>query len=441
MSASTLDPFHAAFKTLARTLPGAELGWLRSARRHALDQFEALGFPTTQLEDWKYTNVATVAQRPWHFTSPRGDDVDVASIVNDLVLDKAAGRLVFVNGRHIPRYSRLPDLPEGTFVGSLTRAMREIPQRLEAVIAQHAPHDAFAALNTAFMSDGYVVVLPRGAHIEAPLQMLFITDEAGLAMHAFNAVFADAGARCSIVEQFVGVADDAYLANTVTKIVAAAEADIQHCRLQQEATHRVSLLTRRRRAAAGEPLYVALVCVWRRAFAHADRHAPFGRGRACGIERALLRGRAAACGSSHACRSREAARHESRVLPRRAGWRLARRVQRARGRASRRAADRHASGESQSAALTRCADRHQAATGNSRRRREVHARCDRGSTRRESALLSACTRHRRTYGARIADLAFARDSVDRVGMESVRARLTRLLLARMPEGERIREMV
>ncbi|MHB9841815.1 Fe-S cluster assembly protein SufD [Paraburkholderia terrae] len=235
MSERAFEHFHHSFQTLSKTLPGAELAWLRSARRHAFEQFEAVGFPTTQLEDWKYTNVATIAKRPWHFTSSRSDDLDVARIVDDIVPDNTVGRLVFVNGSHMPRLSRVQVLPEGAFVGSLTRAIREMPERLRDIIAQPAPHDGFAALNTAFLSDGYVVLLPPDSAIDAPLVMLFLTDEAGLAMHPFNVILAGARSRCSIVEQYVGIADDAYLVNTVTTIMAGDEADVQHCRIQQEA--------------------------------------------------------------------------------------------------------------------------------------------------------------------------------------------------------------
>ncbi|EEA03236.1 FeS assembly protein SufD [Burkholderia sp. H160] len=235
MSEATPDYLHQAFQTVSSTLPGAELPWLRRARHDAFETFEALGFPTTRLEDWKYTNVATIAKRPWHFTSPRSDEPDVERIVDQLVPDTTVGRLVFMNGHHIPRLSRVPALPDAAFVGSLTRALREMPERLMGVIAHQAPHDGFAALNTAFLSDGYVVLLPPDCAIDAPLVMLFLTDEAGLAVHPFNTIVADARSRCSIVEQFVGIADGAYLINAVTRIVTGNEADVQHCRIQNEA--------------------------------------------------------------------------------------------------------------------------------------------------------------------------------------------------------------
>jgi FeS assembly protein SufD len=235
MIESTLELYRHAFHTLAKTLPGAELGWLRSARRHAFERFETLRFPTTRSEDWKYTNVAAIGEREWHFASSRGDNVEVSSIVEDLIFEKAAPRLVFVNGRHAPKLSSVAGLPDGVFVGSLTRALREMPESIEPLIARHTPHDGFAALNTAFLSDGYVVALPAGCRIETPLQMLFIADEAGLATHPFNAVLAGGGSHCSVVEQFVGMADDSYLTNSVTRIHATEGADVEHCRIEEEA--------------------------------------------------------------------------------------------------------------------------------------------------------------------------------------------------------------
>ncbi|PYE24222.1 iron-regulated ABC transporter permease protein SufD [Paraburkholderia silvatlantica] len=235
MSESTRDHYRDAFRTMAGTLAGVELPWLRKARRHAFDRFETLGFPGTQLEAWKYTNVMPIAKPHWHFMPADGEQTGYARLIDDLVPADAGGRIVFVNGRHVPKLSSLPPLPEGAFVGTLAQAMRRIPERVESIMARRAPEDGFAALNGAFRSDGYVVVLPPGCALDWPLNVLFFSSEAALAMHPFNAVVAQRGARCSIVEQFAGIADEAYFVNTATEIVADEEADVQHCRIQQEA--------------------------------------------------------------------------------------------------------------------------------------------------------------------------------------------------------------
>ncbi|MBA2378326.1 MAG: hypothetical protein H0V76_01980, partial [Blastocatellia bacterium] len=58
--------FGAAFREfLAR---GDEGDDLRRLRTEALEVFAENGFPTLRDEDWKYTNVSTVAARQWSVT-------------------------------------------------------------------------------------------------------------------------------------------------------------------------------------------------------------------------------------------------------------------------------------------------------------------------------------------------------------------------------------
>jgi FeS assembly protein SufD len=440
MSESTLDLYRHAFRTLAKTLPGAELGWLRSARRHAFERFEALRFPTTRSEDWKYTNVAGIGEREWHFASPRGDNVELSSIVDDLVFDKAAPRLVFVNGRHMPKLSRTEGLPEGVFVGSLTRALREMPERIEPLIARLTPNDGFAALNTAFLSDGYVIVLPAECRIETPLQMLFIADEAGLATHSFNAVLAERGSHCAVVEQFVGIADDSYLTNAVTRVVAAEGADIEHCRVQEEA----------RRA-----FHVARVEVTQQRGSHVASHSFAFGGALARVEidvrfagtdaRAELNGLYFASARQHLdhhtriehewprCTSREhyrgvigGASHgvfDGRVIVHPGAQQT----------------DAHLA--NQNLLLSRDAEI------DTKPQLEIYAddvKCTHGATvgrLDENQLFYLRARGIDEPVARATLIwAFARDVIDRVGAAAVRARLTKLLLARTPEAERIREL-
>src|SRR2546421_2127339 len=106
-------------------------------------------------------------------------------------------------------------------------------------------------------------------------------------------------------------------------------------------------------------------------------------------QRAVPAGRRAARGSSHGDRPRPAALHEPRVLQRRAGGALARRLQRTDHRSARGAAHGLEADQQQPAALDRSARRQPAAARDLRRRREVHPWLDGGSDRPDTALLSA----------------------------------------------------
>jgi Fe-S cluster assembly protein SufD len=441
MSETTLEYLHQAFEILTRTLPGAELRWLRSARRHAFEQFEERGFPTTQLEDWKYTNVATIAKRSWHFASPHSDHLDVSGIVDDLVPDNEVGRLVFVNGRHMPKLSRVPALPEGAFVGSLTRAIREVPERLRAVIGQQSAHDGFAALNAALLSEGYVLLLPPDCTIETPLVMLFLTDEAGLAIHPFNAILADARSRCSIVEQYAGIADDAYLLNTVTKIVAADEANVQHCRVQQEARsafhlarvdvtqQRASRFTSHSFALGGALSRTEIDTTLRDVDAyaelnglyfvgarqHVDHHTRIDHEKPDGTSREYYRG--VLGDASHGV-------FNGNVIVRKDAQRT----------------DTHQA--NYNLLLSRDAQI------DTKPQLEIHAddvKCTHGATVGQLDDNQLFYLRSRGVDERIARAllvwGFARDSVERVNVDAVRSRLKKALLARMPEGEHMRGLI
>jgi Fe-S cluster assembly protein SufD len=244
MNVDMLDRFHQAFGTLGSTLAGANLLWLRNARRRAFEQFGALGLPPTRDEDWKYTNVSALERRTLHFAPSLDGEVradramacDAAALAST---DEPTQLLVFVNGCYTPALSRTAGVAGHVFAGSITQALDAMPERLEPLIAAcaDAPANGFAALNSAFFSDGYVIALPRDCVLDAPIHVLFIADEPELANQPFNVVFADAGSQCEIVEHFIGLSDAFYLTNVSTHIVADDGARVDHYRLQQEGRH------------------------------------------------------------------------------------------------------------------------------------------------------------------------------------------------------------
>ena len=49
------------YRDFEKRVAGKDPTWLRALRADAIQAFADLGFPTTHLEDWKYTNVAPIA--------------------------------------------------------------------------------------------------------------------------------------------------------------------------------------------------------------------------------------------------------------------------------------------------------------------------------------------------------------------------------------------
>src|SRR5438045_2997865 len=68
---------------------------LQTIREQAAQRFEQLGWPTPRQEEWKFTNVAPIAQRQWKLAdcAPAAVDTHGASMAGRAVVE-----LVFVNG-------------------------------------------------------------------------------------------------------------------------------------------------------------------------------------------------------------------------------------------------------------------------------------------------------------------------------------------------------
>src|SRR5262249_47044536 len=151
---------------------GAALHRTRSA---AVERFAALGFPTPDDEEWRFTPLAPLTRTTFRLE-------DSPPPVTAEQLDRVApstgdsSRLVFVNGRFAPALSSLRQLPPGAVVRSLADALSSHRELVEEHLARHADFEgaAFTALNTAFVRDGAFVHLPAGKVVEDPIHLVFV---------------------------------------------------------------------------------------------------------------------------------------------------------------------------------------------------------------------------------------------------------------------------
>jgi len=232
MIAESIDRFVLDFTAHAAALPGARVPWIASLRRNAIERFAEHGLPTTRDEDWKYTNVAPVARRPFALALPNANArVDVGPFV---LAGVEAHRLVFIDGHYAPALSEVGALPAGVTLGSLAEALDGTPEALEPMLRDARRHTIFAALNTAFMTDGVYLRIARGVALDRPVHALFVSTASDAAIHPRNLIVAGERAQMTLIEQYVGLDEAASFTNAVTQIVAGAEASVAHYKLQQE---------------------------------------------------------------------------------------------------------------------------------------------------------------------------------------------------------------
>ncbi len=228
---SAIDIHRDDFSHVNGTVPPA----LTALRREALERFAQLGFPTTRLEDWKYTDVAPLAKSPLRLARESGVRI-TASQIAPLALATAT-QLVFVDGRFAPALSSRGALPRGVTVRDLASALAEDAARVAPHLARYAACDtgAFTALNTAFIQDGAFIHLGKGAVADEVIHLLFVaTGSTPSIAHPRTLIVADEGSRVSVAETYAGLGSAAYCTNAVTEIALGPGAHVAHYLLQQE---------------------------------------------------------------------------------------------------------------------------------------------------------------------------------------------------------------
>ena len=241
--------------------------WLKSLREKAFAYFTENGFPTVENEEWKYTNVAPMAKESFllaelsenienaietgELSEPsavadglsrqsensngnqNSANADDSSFVFDESKDSV---LIFANGQYDEKSSRL-GAASGANVLSFSAALKDekYAEILRAKLGKliDAEKNAFTALNTAFIGEGVFIHLPKNSKIDAPIQLLFTTDD-GKVSFPRVLIVADEFSEATFVETYIRAGETKYLTNAVVEISVGTEAKIKHFRVQRE---------------------------------------------------------------------------------------------------------------------------------------------------------------------------------------------------------------
>ncbi len=233
---------------------GAAPAWLRDLRRSAAARFASVGFPTRRDEEFRFTNVSPIAETPFVLAPRDGAALTADDLAPYTYAGMGGTRLVFVNGHFQPGLSSR-SFPQGVTVSTLAEAMRTHPEDVQKHVGQYARPEAqaFVALNTAALEDGAFIHVQRGAVIEDPLHLLFVSAPTSgpTVSHPRALILADENSQATVVESYTGTADTVYFTNAVTEVVLGAGAVMDHYKVQRESLKAYHIATMQLQLARG----------------------------------------------------------------------------------------------------------------------------------------------------------------------------------------------
>ena len=233
------DPVLEQFGRFERDGAAGQPAWLYPVRKAGLARFAELGFPTRQHEDWRFTNVEPIAQRPFHPVWESNAGGVTSKALQSLPFARLEGhRLVFVDGHFSTSLSTLPQEENGVTIAPLSAAWEKKSNLLQRHLARHPGNadNSFASLNDAFFADGALIHVPKGKSVSVPVQLLFLstTAEPGAVSHPRVLVVAEEDSRVTVLENYASLVDGDYWTNAVTELVVGDAAVVEHARFQDE---------------------------------------------------------------------------------------------------------------------------------------------------------------------------------------------------------------
>jgi len=233
------NKYQTAFKDLRGAASGGQgSAWFDRLRENAMARFDEVGMPSVEQEDWKYTNLTALGRIDFDPVITSTPTISRDSVDRFSYPESVNSTLVLVNGilhRDLSSLENSGDLVVMDLVAAV--ADPRYGNLIRENLARGAVHEmnGAVALNTAMITSGAFVLVPRGTVLESPLHILCLSNSSG-SVAAFPRVLivAEEGSSVTIIESYGGTHESQYFTNAVVEIVLKDAARLEHYRVQRE---------------------------------------------------------------------------------------------------------------------------------------------------------------------------------------------------------------
>ncbi len=226
------------FEENQEVIKGKSTPLVNRLRKNALSLFGKLGFPSTKLESWRFTDLTPLLNTEFEFDfRNKSRSMDIEKIFTCDVYDLDTFSVTLLNGWFVYQNAALTRLSNGTIIGSLAKALEVYPDLVDQYIGKAAkPEQAgLTALNTAFMQDGLFIFVPEGVKVEKPIQLINIVDsDSPVFLQPRHLIIAGKNAAVTVVHCDHSLTHNISLTNTVIELFAEENAVVDHYQVQNK---------------------------------------------------------------------------------------------------------------------------------------------------------------------------------------------------------------
>lgn len=204
---------------------------VQHTRRKAFENFKRLGFPTRRVEDWKYTSVTPFLQDLYPKNGKEAATVSDDIIQQATIPGLDCYQVVLVNGQLQSDENAYP-----SFIKVRTIKEAQQDEQFAAHFAQavNVEQYHFAAMNSAFFSNGLFIEIAANTALDKPLHIvhLFAAHHNTL-VQPRHLIVVRRGASLPVIETFISKNQQAaILVNNLTEVYVEENAFCDHYVLQ-----------------------------------------------------------------------------------------------------------------------------------------------------------------------------------------------------------------
>ncbi|MFA5045820.1 MAG: SufD family Fe-S cluster assembly protein, partial [Paludibacter sp.] len=221
---------------------------MNTSRDESFARFEALGFPTSALENYKYTDLRETLSVDYGLNINR-----ISVPINPYEVFKCD-----VPGIHSYLYFVVNDafypvndpvhnkLPEGVIIGSVKDVAASHPELLRDYFGKlsTAKNDGLVAFNGAFAQDGFFMYVPKNVVMDRPVQLVNIMrSDVDTMANSHNLIVIEEGSKAQLLVCDHTVDEVRFLSNRVTEVFVGENATYEHYKLENVHTKTTNLST------------------------------------------------------------------------------------------------------------------------------------------------------------------------------------------------------
>ncbi len=220
-----------------------EPDWLRDKRVHAWEVYEKTPMPTTQLEEWRYTDLKKkleLEKLAWPQITECRDDFGACpdGLQIAMLADHAASGHIWEIDGLVFHTDLAKDLQrKGVVLTSLRQAIDTHPELLQEHLGTEAlpPEEGkFEALNGALWTDGILLYVPKGVRLVLPVRITRWVSQPGVALFSRTLIVAEPASQVSFVDEILSEdLESQTLVSNAVEVIAQDGAQVQYVSLQR----------------------------------------------------------------------------------------------------------------------------------------------------------------------------------------------------------------